>query len=235
MPVRTSNSLPETIGTSHPLQDLLQQRQQIATEIHNGPLHTLTAVLLQTGTQPAETALQQAHDGIRHAARALRHIITGLRPPVLQQSIPCILRAVTREFNTRHPWIHLSIHAEIRSGLTVAAPAKAAFFYILTEALNNIHKHAAAAQVTISLYIDDQRLRCIIQDDGGGENIGVAPLNELQRSGQMGIADMHQWAAGCGGRLGIEDVPEGGMAVSFTLPLSPPGAPVCSTCRTAAA
>jgi signal transduction histidine kinase len=41
-------------------------------------------------------------------------------------------------------------------------------FLFFKETLNNIHKHAVASSVSISLFIEKENLRLIISDDGKG-------------------------------------------------------------------
>ena len=180
-----------------------RQRQQIATEIHNEPLHTLTAVLMQLGLAPAEEGLGLARQSIRQATRDLRRIIADLRPPALKQSVEWIARQLARAFAEEHPQIDVDLRLDLQSERPADPQTKAAFYYILTEALHNVSKHARAARVTVELAYDGRRLRCTVADDGVGRQVGAAPLGELLAAGHLGIADMHRWATVGGGQLQI--------------------------------
>ena len=63
-------------------------------------------------------------------------------------------------------------------------------FLIYKEALNNIYKHAAAKNVSISVWIDKNQLHMEITDDGNGFNTRVLThRNGLQNMKQR----MEKW------------------------------------------
>jgi signal transduction histidine kinase len=82
-------------------------------------------------------------------------------------------------------------HAVARQLLTVAS-----------EALENTHRHAHAAHVTVETGIVAGLLRVSVQDDGRGLPPGTT-LDELRRSGHFGLVGMVERAAGIGARIRI--------------------------------
>ncbi|MCA9946762.1 MAG: hypothetical protein KC449_24945, partial [Anaerolineales bacterium] len=164
------------IGLVGTMQELSQQalhekemqRQQIATEIHNEPLHVLTTLMMQLQAQTADETMQNAAQTIRQVTRDLRRIISDLRPPVLKESIEWITRQVVREFDETHDGIDVVLSIKNHKVGQASEKVKSAFYYILTESLNNISKHARANNVEVYLYYSDEMLLLEVNDDGVG-------------------------------------------------------------------
>jgi two-component system sensor histidine kinase UhpB len=196
------------------------QRQRIATEIHNEPLHTLTTVMMQLREGASDEAIRDAARTIRRVTRDLRRIIAGLRPPVLKDSVEWMTRQLVREFDETHDDICVSLDLAIRSDKQASEQTKLACYYILTEALNNVSKHAQATSVAEKLYYGEDRLTLEVRDNGVGAEVATRPLTELLRGHHIGVADMHRWASIGGGTLEIgENVPSG-TAVLLALPVT---------------
>ena len=198
-----------------------QQRHQIATEIHNEPLQTLTALAMQLQISKAvtTTTLQEAAVTIREVANELRRIISGLRPPVLRESVEWIVRQSVREFDQTHRNLAINLQIDAPGQRQAAETTKIAVYYILTEALNNIKKHAQAQTVTVDLYYGDEELKLVITDDGVGPGIARQPLTQLLRNQHIGVADMHRWASVASGELTINVCQPTGTSVTLLLPL----------------
>ena len=141
-----------------------------------------------------------------------------LRPPVLKEAVDWIARQVVRQFEEVHEGIAVSLRLDVDEEQQEAETTKTAFYYILTEALNNVSKHAQATQVRITLHDDEDGLRLTVWDDGVGPSAATYSLAELLRLQHQGVADMHRWAAVGGGVLRIEENEVGGTAVSLFLP-----------------
>jgi signal transduction histidine kinase len=91
---------------------------------------------------------------------------------------------------------------------------------ITSEALENIHRHAAATAAEVSLKVTPDTLHLTIEDDG----VGLPPaltLEEAQESGHFGLLGMAERAARAGAALHLGS--DGtGTAVTLTLPLPAP-------------
>lgn len=196
------------------------QRQQIATEIHNEPLHALTTLIMQLQADQTKAVIPDAIKTVRQVSRELRRIIVGLRPPVLQEDIGWMTRQMAREFNETYAEVKSHLDLDICSQKRAPETTKMAFYYIFTEALNNVIKHAQATTVNVAVYYGDDELRLIIQDDGIGPGVAVYSQTELLRQQHIGIADMHRWALVAGGRLKIEARSSGGTTVRLVIPSS---------------
>lgn len=196
------------------------QRHQIATEIHNEPMHNLTALVMRLQIARNESPVaDEAIQTISGVVSDLRRIISGLRPPVLRESVQWITRQRVREFDETHGHLTVSLQLDTPGQRQASEATKVAFYYILTEALNNISKHAQASNVIIDLYYGQDYLELTICDDGIGPGIAEQPLTQLLRQQHLGIADMHRWASVASGHLAIDRQSPAGTSVRLRLPI----------------
>ena len=108
----------------------------------------------------------------------LNEISHGLQPAVLNsQGLGTALRGLVRRCGVP---VQLNITGERR----VAEPVEAALYYVVSEALANVLKHAGASTVRIDLSMDGEAVRLAIRDDG----VGGAGLRR-GGSGLIGLKD----------------------------------------------
>ena len=89
------------------------------------------------------------------------------------------------------------------------APVEAAAYYIASEALTNVAKHARANVVELIAAHDDGVLTLEVRDDGvGGVDAG-------RGSGILGLTDRVE---ALGGTIAIVSPPRGGTTLSVRLP-----------------
>jgi signal transduction histidine kinase len=196
------------------------QRQQIATEIHNEPLQTLGNVTMQLHRAASDQSVREAVETIRQVTTDLRRIIAGLRPPALKESVEWMTQQVINEFAETHENLDVQLQLDVQSERRAPEQTKLAFYYILTEALNNVSKHAQATIVTIKVHYDEQMLHLLICDNGVGGKAAIRSLTGLLREQHIGVADMHRWALIGGGKLKIRPNEPTGTIVDLTLPLT---------------
>ena len=89
-----------------------------------------------------------------------------------------------------------------------------AVFRIIQESLTNVAKHAHASKVTILGLKAKRELIFIVNDDG----IGLPKQNTPQRN-SFGVIGMQERASYLGGRLLLDNLPEGGASMSLHVPL----------------
>ena len=88
----------------------------------------------------------------------------------------------------------------------------------MQEALNNVHKHAAATQVKVALERRRGRTVLTVADNGIGLVASSASaLPGGQRRG-LGLLGMHERAMLIGGQLDITSTPGRGTTVTLLLP-----------------
>jgi len=195
------------------------QRQKLATEIHNEPLQTLAVVIRQLRDDASNETIHEAAQAIRQVTKDLRRIITGLRPPALTKSLEWMVRHVVRDFEERHATLDVQLEYRIETENRLPEPGQCAVYYVLTEALNNVSRHAQATLVQVRLDCTEQALTLAICDDGvGGMDDSQQSYFELLRRGHFGLADMHRWALTGGGELQVGPNFPNGTVIRLSLP-----------------
>ena len=207
---------------------VLAERQRLAGEIHDTLAQGFTSVVMHL--EAAEQALDrdpatarqhidQARSTARDSLSEARRFVWALRPDMVQsETLDLALQRVTQRWSQESG---LAARVEI-SGTTrsLAPPIEATLLRCAQEGLTNVHKHARAAQVTLTLTYMDDEIILDLQDDGAGFDPQVAPQQaRLEHSG-YGLLSLQERAAQLGGSLTVESVPGEGTTLVMVLPTS---------------
>ena len=134
----------------------------------------------------------------------LREIARGLHPAVLvEHGLAFALKALAER-------VAVPVTLEVPDE-RLPEVLEATAYYIASEALTNVAKHAEASSATVTIARDGAVLRCSIADDGRG---GADPAGG---SGLLGLRDR---AEAVGGTLSFVSLPGQGTTVVAALPLS---------------
>ncbi|MEV0197451.1 sensor histidine kinase [Nonomuraea sp. NPDC050691] len=147
------------------------ERRRIERDLHDGAQQRLVSLAMNLGLaratltdlpEPARQAIAQAHEEAKQALKELRDFVRGLHPAVLNdQGLDAALSGVA----ARAPFpVRLRVRIDRRPSPTIEAVA----FFVVSEALTNIAKHAAATLAEITVTRDGERLRVRVHDDGHG-------------------------------------------------------------------
>ncbi|GGT03985.1 histidine kinase [Streptomyces chromofuscus] len=191
-----------------------ETRRRIERDLHDGIQQRLVSlVLLLTSTQemvPHEhealrTRLHEVAAGLTDASEELREMARGIHPSILATGglVPA-LKALARRCPVP---VDLSVHTdgELPKQLQVSA------YYVVSEALTNVVKHAHATCVTITVEDDHTVLGLTVHDNG----IGGADLHH--GTGLLGLKDRIEAQ---GGHLTIDSPPHTGTSLHAELPLT---------------
>jgi len=189
------------------------QRRKLERNLHDGAQQRLVSLALtlrlaraklEQDPEALEPLLRGAAEELDLALEELRELARGLHPAALtEQGLSSALRGLGRrlavdvtvdEFDERLP-----DHVE------------ATAYYIGSEALTNVAKHARATEARVTLAREGDVLRFEVIDDGRG---GADPRDG---SGILGLRDR---AEAIGGTLFVISPPGKGTTVTATLPLS---------------
>jgi signal transduction histidine kinase len=198
--------------------EVLEDRERIAKELHDGVIQSLFAVGM--GLQGASAMAKDAElerriagavEEIDGAIRDLRNYIFGLRPGILaDRHLDNALRELAGEFQERTGVLAIT---EIDAGLAAELTARASDVVQLTrEALSNVGRHAEAATCRVTLRRIDEGALLEIDDDG----VGFAP--DPNGTG-MGLANLRARVEDMGGRLEITSDTGQGTTLRAMLPL----------------
>jgi signal transduction histidine kinase len=197
--------------------EVLEDRERIAKELHDGVIQSLFAVgmgLQGTAAMSRDADLsrriESAVEEVDRAIRDLRNYIFGLRPGILaDRELDKALRELAAEFAERS-----SVVTVVNVDETIAAElaSSAADVVQLTrEALSNVERHAQASTCSVSLFRGDDDVELVIDDDGVGFR------TESPHEG-MGLTNLRDRAERMGGTITIESVGDEGTTVRVRLP-----------------
>jgi PAS domain S-box-containing protein len=184
------------------------ERRRIQRNLHDGAQQRLTSVLLSLGrlreTAGGDTALLDlAIDELASGLEELRALASGLHPSILaERGFQAALEALA---------LRAPVPVELAAVPDRRLPERVevAAYYVVAEALANVHKHAGARRVVVSATADEAGLVVEVVDDGAG---GADPAG----GGLRGLLDRVE---ALGGSLQVESPPGQGTRVAARLPL----------------
>jgi signal transduction histidine kinase len=203
----------------HILQAQDRDRQLTAYDLHDGAVQLVTGALLRVeailGRPRGEDSTEDLSAASRHLREALdelRRLISGLRPPVIDEA--GVLGALE----------YLVDLAKTRDGLEVEflhdpqfdrlpAVVETSIFRIVQEALQNIARHAATDRAQLRLERHGDEIRLEIRDWGKGFD-----LDEKKRR-RYGLRGIEERASLLGGTAEFESRAGAGTAIRVSLPL----------------
>jgi signal transduction histidine kinase len=198
-----------------------RERARIAGDIHDDTAQALAAVALRLdvlrarlqATPPAVTQILDELGGlVGSATTGLRNLLFGLEPADPRDPLA--------ESISTHA-AHLFHGSPVRwsvddSGCKEELPhaERSQALRIAKEALNNVHAHARASQVVVTIRCDESELELVIADDG----VAADPTAFVSAPGHRGLATMQDRAAAVGGTCVLERSPEHGCTVRVVVP-----------------
>ena len=196
---------------------VLEERERIGKELHDGVIQSLFAVGmslqgLASSTAEAEVVqrLEGAVEDVDHAIRDLRNYIFGLRPGILaDRQLDQALTEMASEFDARTGI--LTVVALDGEAASVLASRAGDVVQLAREALSNVSRHAEATTCRVSLLRGDGGLVLEIDDDGRGFDIETTTWG-------MGLRNLRERAESLGGMLQVESTPGEGTTVRATFP-----------------
>lgn len=192
------------------------ERARLASEIHDGPLQELAAVIGELDEQPLA---ESAASVLRDVAAQLRSVTTALRPPVLDDLGLGAAVAWLVEQTAHRVGHDVGVECDIddmtrvRRSERPPPDVELATFRIVQEALGNALRHADAGQIAVTGRISPDLVALRVGDDGRGIDDGV--MREARRAGRLGIPSMQQRADSIDADLTIGSGPAGGTSVSL--------------------
>lgn len=198
--------------------EMLEDRERIAKELHDGVIQALFAVGMSLqGTAAmsldADTSrrLESAVEEIDRAIRDLRNYIFGLRPDILaDRQLDQALKELAIEFQERSDVVTVvEIDPSTASELSGRATD---VVQLAREALSNVGRHAGAQTCRVTLRRTSDGGLLEIDDDGIGFD-----MSTVDGSG-MGLANLRSRVDSIGGRLEITSTNGEGTTVRATVP-----------------
>ena len=188
------------------------ERRRIERDLHDGAQQRLVSLAMNLGLaratlkdlpEDARTALAEAHEEAKEALGELRNLVRGLHPVVLEDRG---LDAALSGIAARSPVpVRLAVDVPRRVSPTVEAVA----YFMVSEALANVAKHAQASVARVDVWLDGARLRLSVVDDGVGG---------ADAAGGSGLTGLAQRAASVDGRFEMVSPVGGPTTMRVDLP-----------------
>ena len=185
------------------------ERRRVERDLHDGAQQRLVALamrlqLAQVRAGEKSALIDDTTSELEAAIREVRDLARGVHPAILTEAG---LAAALETLAERSPVpVRIDAHeARYRPAIEVTA------FYVVSEALTNTARYAAATEALVSVSGNDDWLTVTVADDGRGG------ADATGGSGLRGLADR---VAAVGGRLTVTSPMGGGTTISAVLPLA---------------
>ncbi len=194
------------------------ERRRIERDLHDGAQQRLVALALNLrmaeqravdGDPTAVDLVRAAGEEANLALKELRDLARGIHPAILtNRGLPAALQDLASR---------ATLPVEVVSSPDERLPGsvEAAAYFVVSECLANIGKHADAQTATVAVSAQDGHVTVEVSDDG----VGGAALDG--GSGIQGLADR---VGALSGSLAVDSPPGVGTRVTAVIPLNADGA-----------
>jgi signal transduction histidine kinase len=187
------------------------ERKRLERNLHDGAQQRLVALSMELGRiesrlaqdAPERAELERARGEIATSLRELRQVARGLHPAVVSSHG---LEVALEQLTATAP---VPVALTVRVDHRLPEAIEVAAFYIVSESLANIGKHARAEAVRVEVLRQDGLVRVEVADDG------VGGADTERGSGLRGLADRVE---ALGGRLRVWSPAGAGTRVSAEIP-----------------
>jgi signal transduction histidine kinase len=184
-----------------------QERRRLERDLHDGAQQQILAVGMQLrsvqrrldATGPVHRELDDAVDALEATVVELRRLAHGVRPARLDNGLAPALRDLVR-----HSTVPVDLDV---ADVDVPDLVATTVYFVVAEALANVHKHGDARQVHLMLANSGGTVRASVRDDGvGGATDG------------FGLTSLRDRVASAGGELWISSPVGSGTEVRVEVP-----------------
>jgi signal transduction histidine kinase len=187
-----------------------EERRRIERDLHDGAQQRLVAIALEIKRAQrdqedpnVDRLLESLADELQVAVEELREIARGIHPGILTQGS---LAVALDSLASRAP-IPVSVEAEVE---LLPNEVEAVAYFVVSEALTNIAKHAHASAASVTASVVNENLVIEVRDNGMG-----GARTDGDGTGLRGLADRVE---AHGGRLRVESPPGGGTRIVGEIP-----------------
>lgn len=165
------------------------ERRRIRRELHDGigPVLASTALAVQRVERqldvedPRRSLLSETRADVQHAIDDIRRVVHGLRPAALDEL--GLHAAISQRAQALSGDVRFDVN--IRADLVgLPAAVEVVLYRVVTEAMTNVVRHAAATTCTVEVERRGHELMVCVVDDGrgldpdGGDGIGLHSMRE---------------------------------------------------------
>jgi len=209
---------------------VLQERLNLAREIHDGLASDLAAVVAlfkyyeqrrERDPDDAGQLLPQLRAMSEEILAGARNILQSLRPKTIRSEglLASLLKLVDQFGRVNLVETNVSIRGEENS---IAADQKEVIFQVLRESLSNVRKHSRARNLWVVLDLSSAPWVMTVRDDGRGFDVRRV-AEDPRKVGSYGLVGMRERAELMGGTLEIVSQSLEGTVVTLIGPADRPG------------
>jgi len=202
---------------------VLQERLNLAREIHDGLASDLAAVVAlfkyyeqrrQRDPEDASQLLPQLRSMTEEILAGARNILQSLRPKTIQSEglLASVLKLVDQFGRVNLVETSVSIRGEENA---ISAEQKEVIFQVLRESLSNVRKHSQSRNLWVVLDLSTVPWVLTVRDDGRGFDVRRV-AEDPKKVGSYGLVGMRERAELMGGTLEIVSQSLEGTPVSYT-------------------
>jgi signal transduction histidine kinase len=185
------------------------ERRRIERNLHDGAQQRLVTLSVALGLEASRVdsatadVLSRAQDDVEQAIAELRDLARGIHPTLLRdEGLQAAVEALARRAS-----IPVAVHGEVQERLL--DQIELAAYFVVSEALTNVAKHASASGASVVLDQESSVLRVTVTDNGVGG---------AQITADSGLAGLRDRLDALDATLAIESEPGQGTTIRAELP-----------------
>ena len=196
-----------------------KERAEIGKELHDNVNQILSTAklyleLAKTDVKQKDELIKRSADSIFNAINEIRHISKALVPASVKDlglidSIKDLVESLRMTKALQVKFIHAGDFDNI-----ISDKQKLMLFRIIQEQVNNVLKHAEAAQIIISLKLTDKTISLSIEDNGKGFD-----LEKIKFKKGVGLSNIESRAHLFNGKVTITTAPKKGCKLFIEIPI----------------
>lgn len=193
------------------------ERRRIERDLHDGAQQRLVALGMTLGMakekldsdpEQARALMNEAHSEAKAAMSELRSIARGIHPAVLED------RGLDAALSSIAALAPIPVRIRVQLPERLGPTIEGAAYYVVSEALTNIAKHAHASEATVTIDVQPRKngrpyVVVTVVDDGSG-GAGFVP--------DGGLSGLQDRVAALGGTLTIDSPPYGPTTLTAEIP-----------------
>jgi signal transduction histidine kinase len=188
------------------------ERRRIERDLHDGAQQRLVSLAMGLGAareridsdpEAGRRMVAEAHEEAKAALKEIRDLVRGIHPVILEdRGLDAALSAVV----ARSP-VPVTLDVEVPERPPAAVESTA--YFVVTEALTNVARHAHATRAAVSIVRAGDRLVVEVRDDGvGGAHI----------DGGTGLRGLRDRVTALGGAMHVVSPPGGPTTLLVDVP-----------------
>jgi signal transduction histidine kinase len=188
------------------------ERRRIERDLHDGAQQRLVSLAMglgaareriETDPEGGRQMVAEAHEEAKAALKEIRDLVRGIHPVILEdRGLDAALSAVV----ARSP-VPVSLDVEVAERPPAAVESTA--YFVVSEALTNVARHAHATRAAVSIARAGDRLVVEVHDDGvGGAHI----------DGGTGLRGLRDRVTALGGAMHVVSPPGGPTTLLVDVP-----------------